>query len=175
LGVAFLKDWAECRAMNTIKKAPADKQLRKSTPRRALFVATMIVVGTTSACAPRVDTRGNAVLMEDVAAVEPGVFTRDHVLSKLGSPSSTANFGDDVWYYISERTETLAFLAPKVIQRQVIAVVFDQHGVVKSVDVYDKENAENVEPVDRVTPTAGNSMGMIDQFLSNLGRFNKKK
>jgi len=161
--------------MNTIKKAPADKQLRKSASRRALFVATMIVVGATSACAPRVDTRGNAVHMDDVAAVEPGVFTRDHVLSKLGSPSSTANFGDDVWYYISERTETLAFFAPQVIERQVIAVVFDEHGVVKSVDVYDKDNAENVEPVDRVTPTAGNSVGMIDQFLSNLGRFNKKK
>jgi len=161
--------------MNTIKKAPADKHLRKSTSRRALFIATMIVVGATSACAPRVDTRGNAVHMDDVAAVEPGVFTRDHVLSKLGSPSSTANFGDDVWYYISERTETLAFFAPQVIERQVIAVVFDEHGVVKSVDVYDKDNAENVEPVDRVTPTAGNSMGMIDQFLSNLGRFNKKK
>lgn len=135
----------------------------------------MIVVGTATACAPRVDTRGNAVHMDDVAAVEPGVFTRDHVMSKLGSPSSTANFGNDVWYYISERTETLAFFAPEVVERQVIAVVFDEHGVVKSVDVFDKESAENVEPVDRVTPTAGSSMGVIDQLLSNLGRFNKKK
>jgi len=161
--------------MNTNKKAPADKRRRKNVPRHALLVAAMIVVGTATACAPRVDTRGNAVHMDDVAAVEPGVFTRDHVMSKLGSPSSTANFGNDVWYYISERTETLAFFAPEVVERQVIAVVFDEHGVVKSVDVFDKESAENVEPVDRVTPTAGSSMGVIDQLLSNLGRFNKKK
>ncbi|HEY9080819.1 outer membrane protein assembly factor BamE [Magnetovibrio sp.] len=138
-------------------------------------MASLIVLGATTACSPRVDTRGNAIHMDDIAAVEPGVFTQDHVLSKLGSPSSTANFGNDVWYYISERTETLAFLAPEVIDRQIVAIVFDEHGVVKSVDVFDKNSAELVEPVDRVTPTAGNSLGMIEQFLSNLGRFNKKK
>jgi len=160
--------------MNTIKKAPDDKLPCKSAPRRALLVASLIVLGAATACAPRVDTRGNAVHIEDVAAIEPGVFTRELVLNKLGSPSSSANFGNDVWYYISERTETTAFFEPEVVQRQVVAIKFNEHGVVKTVDVLDEKNAEKVEPVDRVTPTAGNSVGMLDQLLSNLGRFNRK-
>lgn len=136
------------------------------------MIATVIVLSTVTACAPRVDTRGNAILIEDVATIEPGTHTRDHVFNKLGSPSSSSTFNDDAWYYISERTETTAFLAPEIIDRQVIAIKFDDHGVVTSVDVYNKDNAEIVEPVDRITPTAGNQLGLIEQLLSNVGRFN---
>ena len=143
---------------------------------RLTMAAVLIVLGAaTAACAPRVDTRGNAIHLEDVQALEPNVHTRDHVLQMLGSPSNRTTFGDDVWYYISERTETTAFFSPEVVERQVIAIHFDKHGVVKSIDTLGKESAENVEPVDRITPTAGNSLGLIEQFLSNVGRFNKKK
>lgn len=142
--------------------------------RFAVLGAVLIVLGLSTACAPRVNMYGNAVHPEDVAAIEPGVYTRDRVLNALGSPSSSDPFNDSAWYYISERTETTAFFAPEVVERQVVAIVFDEHGVVKSVDTYDKNSAENVEPVDRKTPTAGNSLGVIEQMLSNLGRFNKK-
>jgi len=141
---------------------------------RAILVATMVTLFAATACAPRVDTRGNAVLIEDVAKLEPGVHTRDHVLNALGSPSSSATFGNDVWYYISERTETTAFFAPEVVERQVVVIKFDEHSVIQGVDVMDEQSAENVEPTDRTTPTAGNTLGMIEQLLSNIGRFNKK-
>ncbi|OEJ64689.1 hypothetical protein BEN30_00530 [Magnetovibrio blakemorei] len=134
----------------------------------------LIVLGLSTACAPRVNMHGNAVQLEEIAAIEPGVYTRDRVLDTLGSPSSTDPYDDSAWYYISERTETTAFFAPEVIERQVVAIIFDEHGVVKSVDVYDKNSAEYVNPVERKTPTAGNSLGVIEQMLSNLGRFNKK-
>lgn len=181
--------------MQTIKKAPADRLSRKNailsspgpsarpdrrsahhrTTRLTLAAALIVMGAATSACAPRVDTRGNAIHIEDVNTIEPSVHTRDHVLQLLGSPSNRTTFGDDIWYYISERTETTAFFAPEVVERQVIAIHFDEHGVVESIDTLDKESAENVEPVDRTTPTAGNSLGVIEQFLSNVGRFNKKK
>jgi len=171
--------------MNTNKKAPTDKQPHKSSDqgvnrgsdrpwrRRVAQAATLVILSATTACAPQINTRGNAVNMEDVAAIEPNVFTRDLVLNKLGSPSSSTSFGDDVWYYISERTETTAFFAPQLIDRQVVAVKFNQYGVVTSVDLVDETRAEQVKPVDRVTPTSGSSSGIIDQFLGNLGRFNK--
>ena len=188
-------NWAECRVMQTIKKAPADRLFRKSailsspgpsarpdrrsahrpTARLGLAAALIVLGAATAACAPRIDTRGNAIHIEAVKTIEPNVHTRDHVLQLLGSPSSRTTFGDDVWYYISERTETTAFFTPEVVERQVIAIHFDKHGVVKSIDTLGKESAENVEPVDRTTPTAGNSLGVIEQLLSNVGRFNRKK
>ncbi|MCW8915596.1 MAG: outer membrane protein assembly factor BamE [Magnetovibrio sp.] len=139
-----------------------------------MWLSAVVLMGAISACSPRIDTRGNAIHMEDVATLEAGVHTRDHVLNKLGSPSNSSAFGNDTWYYISERTETTAFFAPELIERQIVVIKFNEHGVVENIDTFDKESAELVEPTDRKTPTAGNSLGMIEQLLSNLGRFNKK-
>jgi len=143
--------------------------------RSAVVIALALGALNVGACSPRVDTRGNAIHIEDVAEIKPGEHTRQHVLSKLGSPSAQTAFGDDAWYYISEKTETTAFLAPKLIERQVVVVKFDPHGVVTSVDVVDEQSAENIEPIDRETPTAGNSLGLVEQLLSNVGRFNRDK
>lgn len=159
--------------MRTNKKAPVFADLGKKT-RVAALITAFAVLGMSTACAPRVDTRGNAVPMEEVATIEPGTHTRDHVINKLGSPSNVTAFGDDTWYYISEITETTAFLAPEIVNRQVVVVKFDEHGVVQAVDVVDEQSAQKVEPVDRKTPTAGNTLNVFEQLISNLGRFNKK-
>jgi outer membrane protein assembly factor BamE (lipoprotein component of BamABCDE complex) len=128
-----------------------------------------------SACAPRIDNRGNQVHPEDVAAIEPGKWTRNQVLDRLGSPSSEGTFGEDTWYYIFERTETTAFLAPEVKERKVIEIQFDKAGVVKKVETLDKTNAKSVSLAPGETPTAGNSLNFIQQMLTNVGRFNKGK
>jgi len=126
------------------------------------------------ACAPRIDMRGNAVRMDDVATITPGTHSRSNVLDKLGSPSSRSEFGVETWYYISKRTETVAFLAPKVVKRQVVVIKFDPHGIVSSVKTLDPKQAQKVVLAKGETPTAGNSLTFLEQFISNLGRFNKK-
>ena len=128
-----------------------------------------------AACAPRVDNRGNQVHPEDVAAIEVGQSTRNQVLELLGSPSSEGNFGAATWYYISERTETLAFLAPELKERTVIAIEFDANDVVTKVETTDESHAEVVQPASGETPTAGNSLNFFQQIIGNLGRFNKDK
>jgi len=126
------------------------------------------------ACAPRVETRGNAVRIEDVANIKIGTYTRNNVFEILGSPSSTSDFGDETWYYISQLTETTAFLAPVIKNRQIIKIKFDDKGIVTYADVVDTEQARIITPAKGETPTAGNSLSFIEQILSNLGRFNKK-
>lgn len=132
----------------------------------------VVVLG---ACSPRVDNRGNQIHAEDVTAIEVGKTTRNEVLDTLGSPSSQGKFGTDVWYYVSERTETLAFFAPEVKERQVLAIEFDEAGVVSKVGSLDETQAEVVELAPGETPTAGNKLNFFQQMISNLGRFNKKK
>ena len=62
---------------------------------------------------------------------------------------------------------------PKIVDRHVVAVEFDETGVVKEVRQYDEQDGRRIDPVERVTPTAGNEMTILDQFFGNLGRFNK--
>ena len=156
------------------KKQNAHSGYIRPAPARFGFSVALICAVALGACAPRVDSRGNQLHADDIAAIEPGQSTRGQVLDRLGSPSSRGSFSDQTWYYISETTETTAFLAPEVMDRKVIVIQFDEAGVVTAVDSLDQTSAETVEPAPGETPTAGNELNFFQQMLSNLGRFNKK-
>lgn len=124
------------------------------------------------ACAPQVDTRGNLPDPETVLEVQPGVHDRDQVATILGSPSTVATFEDDTWYYISRRTEKIAFFEPEVVDQQVLVVKFGQDGLVADMAVYGMEDGQVIEPVERTTPTSGREMTILQQLFGNIGRFN---
>lgn len=124
-----------------------------------------------TACARTPDVRGHVPDPVALAQVRPAMQSREQVEKLLGSPSSVAVFNGEVWYYIGARTETFAFYRPKVLERQVIAIVFDASGIVKEVHRYGLEDGQEITPVARVTPTHGKRLGLLEQLLGNLGRF----
>ncbi len=123
------------------------------------------------ACAPVVDSRGNAPDPDKLAEIKPGVHTRAQVAGLLGSPSIKATFSDDTWYYVNKQTAKFAFFQPTVRERQVIAIHFDESGVVKEIRRYNKEHGREITPVARTTPAPGEKLGLIEQLFGNLGRF----
>ena len=145
----------------------------KSKPRlRAVlysFFAAAFMVGG-AACTPAIEQRGNLLDVDKLASVEPGL-SQDDVQDMLGSPSSKATFGEETWYYIATRIETLAFYEPVVLEQQVVAVAFDKDGTVESVRRYGLDDARAIELVDRTTPTGGRRLTLLQQLLGNLGRF----
>ena len=126
----------------------------------------------TPGCSPITDTRGNLPLEEVVETIERGKQNRDQIVAILGSPSTKATFGkQDTWYYIGKKTETLAFFEPKLIERKILVIKFDERGVVETVTSYDASDGKRVELVGRVTPTKGKELGVLEQIIGNLGRF----
>jgi len=123
------------------------------------------------ACEPRVDQRGHVATPGSMEKLQPGQQTRNDVLTLLGSPSTTATFDDETWYYISQRVETTAFLAPDVKEQTVTALKFDKSGVLKDMNTYTLKDGRAVEMVDRKTPTAGKELTIIEQVFGNVGRF----
>jgi outer membrane protein assembly factor BamE (lipoprotein component of BamABCDE complex) len=121
-----------------------------------------------------VEQRGNLPDPAKVAQIQPGVTTKETVTQLLGTPSSVATFSDKTWYYISRRTEQLAFFDPDVVDQQVVAIGFDDGGVVRNVARSNLADARQVEPSERVTPAAGRELGILEQLLGNLGRFNSE-
>jgi outer membrane protein assembly factor BamE (lipoprotein component of BamABCDE complex) len=123
-------------------------------------------------CQPIVHAHGHIPDAEAVASLEPGVATRDEVLDQFGSPSAVNAFGPETWYYIYARTETTVFLEPDLTDQQVVAIAFDGDGTVKEVKQYGLEDRQAIEPVSRTTPTHGKQLGLLQQLLGNVGRFN---
>ena len=142
-------------------------------------LAIILVVSAASlgagACASRLDTRGNLPDPKLLSSIRPGELSREDVVDLLGSPSSVTPFGSDTWYYISKRTETFAFFAPKVTERKIVVVKFAKDGKVKEVSTLGLEKSRAIKHVLRTTPTHGNEMTIIEQLIGNLGRFKKKQ
>ncbi len=129
------------------------------------------LAGALGGCIPIVDNRGNAPPPEAIAEIKVGA-TRTQVQQLLGSPSNVGTFTDKTWYYISRRTETEAFFAPHAVDQQIITVRFDDTGVVTEVTkVTGLEQTVDVTPVSDVTPTAGHSLGLLEQLFGDVGRF----
>ena len=123
-------------------------------------------------CTPIQDNNGNIPLAESMEKIAPGKQTREQVKDTLGSPSAMGTFEeDDVWYYIGKRTKTVAFLKPEVLEHQVIEIRFGADGRVSQVNAIDATQAAKPEPVDRVTPTEGNELTILEQLIGNIGRF----
>ena len=138
---------------------------------RLALTALLAASGALGGCATRVDTRGNLPDADDVLSIQPGVQNKQQVAELLGTPSTIGTFDDKTWYYISKRTETVAFFKPKVVDQQVIIVTFDDLDTVKDVKLYGLEDALAVPPVERETPTYGQQLTIIQQLLGNIGRF----
>jgi outer membrane protein assembly factor BamE (lipoprotein component of BamABCDE complex) len=145
--------------------------MRKLKPPYRSLIVIGLVASLAAACTPRIATHGNLPDPDTLADIVPGEIAKDEVEEILGSPSSVALFGEEVWYYISERKETTAFFAPELAERKVLIVRFDAEGVVSAVDTLNMEDGRIVNPVERETPTAGNEMTIMQQLLGNLGRF----
>ncbi len=134
------------------------------------LLAACAVIGL-SACGNNVQLRGNTPDPEDVAGIQPGVHSRQDIIDLLGSPSTVSTFQDRKWYYIGQKTEEIAFMKPEVIDRQILVVTFDENGLVEDTQMYGMDDAQEVDPVARVTPTEGRDLTLLQQLFGNIGRF----
>lgn len=97
---------------------------------------------------------------------------REQVLIALGTPSTTADFGGEVFYYISQTTNRpVAFMNSKVIDQKVLAIYFDKSGTVTQIANYGLKDGRIFDSVSRTTPTAGKDFSFLSQIFSaaNIG------
>lgn len=64
-----------------------------------------------------------------------------------------------------------AFFRPDTVERKIVVVKFDEAGTVADVHQLDQNAGQEVELVERTTPTAGRDLNFIEQMLGNVGRF----
>ena len=141
---------------------------RRTVSRTLAAIAVAVSLG---ACSPTSEVRGYVPDEERLGSIEPGVHDRRAVAEVLGSPSSVATFEHKTWYYITRHTEQLAFFDAKVTDQQVVAVHFNDDGLVEDVRRYTMEDGKIIDPVDRRTPTRGKELTLLQQLFGNLGRF----
>jgi outer membrane protein assembly factor BamE (lipoprotein component of BamABCDE complex) len=137
--------------------------------RRAAPLALAAALGLAAGCTPVVSTHGYAPPEEMVSQVVEGVDTRGSVRRKLGRPGATGTFTEDGWYYVATTVSKKAFYAPRVVERRIIAIEFDDVDRVAAVRRYGLEDGRVVDLETRTTPTFGRELTILQQVLGNLG------
>ena len=139
---------------------------------KLIFCLLLFSIG---ACESRVSTRGNLPDPGLVAEVSEGGISKQEIAEILGSPSSVNVFGQETWYYISERVESLAFFQPEVKERQILIIKFNKDGIMQAIKHMDLNDGRQLDHVERKTPTFGQELTVIGQILGNFQKFNRKK
>ena len=140
--------------------------LRASWPTLA---AASIVAIAVAGCAPNVTHRGHFLSDSDLSQVSPGMG-QDQVRLALGTPTTQSALGGGAYYYMSSREEQRAFFEPEVTDRRVVAVYFDQFGLVDRVANYGLKDGKLFDFVSRKTATATGEESFLQQWFKGLGR-----
>jgi outer membrane protein assembly factor BamE (lipoprotein component of BamABCDE complex) len=107
------------------------------------------------------------VVDEQTLALAPVGSSREQVMLSLGSPSATATFDTEVFYYISQkRTRAVAFMKPTLKEQSILAVYFNKDGEVDRLANYKLEDGRVVDMLSKTTPTGGTEKTFLMRLLS---------
>lgn len=123
------------------------------------------------ACSAIYRNHGYAPTDAELAEVIVGVDTRDSVEGTLGRPSSAGILAESGFYYVSSRRRHFAWRAPEEVDRQVVAISFDDSGVVENVERFGLQDGTVVALSRRVTDSNIRGITFLRQLLGNLGNF----
>ena len=93
--------------------------------------------------------------------------SKDQVLIVLGTPSTTADFGGQVFYYISQtRTRKALYQRQKIVDQRILAVYFDKNNNVERIANYGLKDGKVFDFIAQTTPTTGKDQGFLEQVLT---------
>ena len=138
--------------------------------RAAASVLTLCLLGATG-CAPITTYSGFQAIEANPKDVKVGIDTKSSVRGRLGSPSATSTFDPNVWFYIDQIKQTVAFQKPITTRRDVTAISFNKDSeLVLSVNQYSLKDGKLIAFNGRETPTRGRELTVLEQLLGTVGR-----
>ncbi|MEM5500619.1 outer membrane protein assembly factor BamE [Ahrensia kielensis] len=107
------------------------------------------------------------VVDEETMALVPVGSSREQVLLALGTPTTTNNFGGEIFYYISQtRVRSAQFLKPKLVDQRIFAIYFDDSDTVSRIADYGLKDGRVFDFVAGATPTGGKEQTFLGQIMS---------
>lgn len=99
-----------------------------------------------------------------------GVNTRSDVEEAVGRPSTAGVLRDGAWYFVGSKIRRFGGRKPREIERQVVAISFDDSGVVSNVERFGLDRGQVVTLSRRVTESSVPNSTFVRQLLRNVGR-----
>ena len=130
-----------------------------------------LVVGSLSACARLEEDHGYVPEPSALNNVVVGRDTKDTIGTALGQPGTRGIVDDLGWYYVRSDYERFLWRAQVETDRQVVAITFNDAGVVQNVERFGLQDGQVVALSRRVTDANTQGIGFLRQLFGNLGNF----
>lgn len=140
--------------------------------RRVPVLPALLLAGLLAACSPLVRNSGYVPAESELALLQLGVDTRESVAAAVGRPTTEGVVGDASFFYVQSRFQTLGFLEPREVDRQVLALTFAPDGTLGAVERFGLERGRAVALSRRTTGDVFADTTFVRQILGNIGRVN---
>lgn len=169
--LGLLNDWKVAAPCGRRKVESMKKQLATTLTITRTVGLCLLAGVALSACGNGRMVRGYVFDKELADAIQPGVDNKQSVRSTLGTPTVAATFDDKTWYYVSTTVRVRPVFWPDAKEHRVMAIAFNDKGVVSDVQNFDMDAMRTIHPVDDKTPTYGRDVNLFQQIFGNIGRF----
>ena len=132
----------------------------------------VLALGALAACQPIYRSHGYVPSDSDLAMLVVGQDTRDTVGDFVGRPSSAGVLEDGGWYYVGSRWREVGWKKPEEISREVVAISFDEGGVVQNIERFGLQDGRVVTLSRRVTDSNIKGVTFLGQLLGSIGNVN---
>jgi outer membrane protein assembly factor BamE (lipoprotein component of BamABCDE complex) len=118
---------------------------------------------------PRQTMNQGYVMDQETLDMVPVGSSREQVILALGTPSTSATFDSEAFYYISQkRVRNVAFMNPRLVDQRVLAVYFGEDDRVINIANYGMQDGKVFDFISRTTPTGGADQNFLQQVLSGV-------
>ncbi len=124
---------------------------------------------TTASCSATYQNHGYVPSENDLAELVVGVDSRATVDDVIGPPSASGVLNGGDYYYIRSRVRTFGMFRPEVIERNVLAISFDESETIANIESFSLADGNIVPLSRRVTDSPVISNGFLRQLLGNIG------
>ena len=135
------------------------------------LAAMSLVLAFAVSCSAIYRNHGYVPAEDELALLTVGKDSRDSVEVAVGRPSAAGLLNDEGWYYVQSRYRQVGPRAPQEIERQLVAISFDEGGTVTNIERFGLEDGRVITLSRRVTDTNIKGANLIRQILGNFGRF----
>ncbi len=123
-----------------------------------------------AACSATYRDHGHIPPQKALDAIMVGVDTRDTVRAAIGAPGTSGLLTNSAWYYVQSRFRQVGLKEPEEVDRQVVAISFDDKGLVENIEHFGLERGRVVVLSRRVTESNVKGIGFLKQLFGSVGR-----
>lgn len=139
---------------------------------RAKAILCLTAVLTVTACSATYQNHGYVPTESELTELVVGVDSKASVDDLIGAPTSSGLLAGGDYYYVRSRVRTFGMFRPEVVDRQILAISFDESGTIANIERFGLEDGKYVALSRRVTDSSVVGNGFWRQILGNFGNIN---